>query len=108
MYEKKHYSNLCSAEEKSQVWNKTVWNNETGVLSNESMHRSKADQLFLQKLKIKSTETCSLTIDISSSGWINLLVALVVVRVAGLLVTGVPGLATVLLVLAAAVAEDWV
>lgn len=73
------------------------------------MHRSKAEQLFLQSLKKKqSTETGSLTSDISSSGWINLLVALVVVRVAGLLVTGVPGLATVLLVLAAAGVEDWV
>jgi len=59
-------------------------------------------------LKRQSIETGSLTNDMSSSGWINLLVALVVVRVAGLLVTGVPGLATVLLVLAAAVVEDWV
>ena len=38
-----------------------------------------------------------LTSDISSSGWINLLVALVVVRVAGLLDTVAGGLATVLL-----------
>lgn len=38
-----------------------------------------------------------LTSEISSSGWINLLVALVVVRVAGLLDTVAGGLATVLL-----------
>lgn len=38
-----------------------------------------------------------LTSDISSSGWINLLVALEVVRVAGLLVTVEGGLETVLL-----------
>lgn len=38
-----------------------------------------------------------LTSEISSSGWINLLVALVVVSVAGLLVTVAGGLATVLL-----------
>ena len=38
-----------------------------------------------------------LTREISSSGWINLLVALVVVRVAGLLATVAGGLATVLL-----------
>lgn len=38
-----------------------------------------------------------LTSEISSSGWINLLVALVVVRVAGLLVTVAGGLATGLL-----------
>lgn len=39
-----------------------------------------------------------LTREISSSGWINLLVALVVVRVAGLLVMEGDGLAAVLLV----------
>lgn len=39
-----------------------------------------------------------LTKEISSSGWINLLVALVVVRVAGLLVMEGHGLAAVLLV----------
>lgn len=49
MYGQKHYSNVCSAEEKSQVWK-----NQTGVLSNESMHRSKADQIFLQRIKIKA------------------------------------------------------
>lgn len=38
-----------------------------------------------------------LTSEISSSGWINLLVALEVVRVAGLLVTVEGGLETVLL-----------
>lgn len=45
-----------------------------------------------QKIKLKQ-----LTSEISSSGWINLLVALVVVRVAGLVATVAGGLATVLL-----------
>lgn len=47
--------------------------------------------------KGKSRELERLTSEISSSGWINLLVALVVVRVAGLLLTVAGGLATVLL-----------
>lgn len=47
--------------------------------------------------KGKSRKHKQLTSEISSSGWINLLVALVVVRVAGLLVTVAGGLATGLL-----------
>lgn len=47
--------------------------------------------------KGKSRKHKQLTSEISSSGWINLLVALVVVRVAGLLVTVAWGLATGLL-----------
>lgn len=50
----------------------------------------------------------SLTSDISSSGWINLLVALVVVRVAGLLVIYVAGLASVLFVVLVVEAVDCV
>lgn len=49
-----------------------------------------------------------LTSDISSSGWINLLVALVVVRVAGLLVIDVAGLAAVLFVVLVVEAVDCV
>lgn len=49
-------------------------------------------------VKGKNRKLKQLTSEISSSGWINLLVALVVVRVAGLLVTVAGGLATVLLV----------
>lgn len=47
--------------------------------------------------KGKTRKHKQLTSEISSSGWINLLVALVVVRVAGLLVTVAGGLATGLL-----------
>lgn len=47
--------------------------------------------------KGKNRKHKQLTSEISSSGWINLLVALVVVRVAGLLVTVAGGLATGLL-----------
>lgn len=47
-----------------------------------------------------------LTREISSSGWINLLVALVVVRVAGLLVMEGDGLAAVLLVVLVVDMED--
>lgn len=48
-------------------------------------------------MKGQNAKQEQLTSEISSSGWINLLVALVVVRVAGLLVTVAGGLATVLL-----------
>lgn len=48
-------------------------------------------------VKVKVENKSKLTSEISSSGWINLLVALVVVRVAGLLVTVAGGLATGLL-----------
>lgn len=46
--------------------------------------------------------------DISSSGWINLLVALVVLRVAGLLVMEAAGLAAVLFVVLVVDMVDWV
>ena len=49
-----------------------------------------------------------LTSDISSSGWINLLVALVVVSVAGLLVIEAAGLAAVLFVVLVVEAVDCV
>lgn len=48
-------------------------------------------------MKGQNAKQEQLTSEISSSGWINLLVALMVVRVAGLLVTVAGGLATVLL-----------
>lgn len=47
----------------------------------------------LLTVKSHSSKPGLLTSEISSSGWINLLVALVVVSVAGLLVTGTGGLA---------------
>lgn len=56
--------------------------------------------LTVKKTKNYKRETVPaglLTSEISSSGWINLLVALEVVRVAGLLVTVEGGLETVLL-----------
>lgn len=49
-----------------------------------------------------------LTSDISSSGWINLLVALVVVSVAGLLVIEAAGFAAVLFVVLVVEAVDCV
>lgn len=49
--------------------------------------------MSLLTVKGHSAKRGRLTSEISSSGWINLLVALVVVRVAGLLVTGTGGLA---------------
>ena len=52
---------------------------------------------LLKKLLIEIIVAGLLTSEISSSGWINLLVALEVVRVAGLLVTVEGGLETVLL-----------
>lgn len=59
-------------------------------------------------MKGQNAKQEQLTSEISSSGWINLLVALMVVRVAGLLVTVAGGLATVLLGGLEEEAEDWV
>lgn len=62
--------------------------------------------VFKQTLLVKNYK--QLTSDISSSGWINLLVALVVVSVAGLLVIEAAGLAAVLFVVLVVEAVDCV
>lgn len=65
-----------------------------------------ATKIFNQTLLVKNCK--QLTKEISSSGWINLLVALVVVRVAGLLVIDAAGLAAVLFVVLVVEAVDCV
>lgn len=60
------------------------------------------------QIKTFSKNCKQLTSDISSSGWINLLVALVVVSVAGLLVMEAAGLAAVLFVVLVVEAVDCV
>lgn len=62
--------------------------------------------LFDQTILVKTYK--QLTSDISSSGWINLLVALVVVSVAGLLVIEAAGFAAVLFVVLVVEAVDCV